>query len=289
MELKIYHSIAIISILGFALFIGISTLFPLSNQAWAQFGELFPTLNKVQPTYIVNIPAGASQNNGTGYVPKDIAIPTGTTIAWFNTDPGSIHTVTSGSSNSTDRGNEFNSGGIPYSSFFMYTFEKPGLYHYFDAPNPSSAGSIYVNSGFEAGHNFIMRSGVDLQQHDGQFLWTLNKSKNDRFLLDFEPRTIQSTAQTPVTYNITMYKESKPVFSQTFMSLGNVFQIEFINSDNNQTTVYGPDFSDPITGAYHVQTPLKDGSYTIRAEIVAIGSDVPDEEIVDEFKGRIIS
>jgi hypothetical protein len=65
--------------------------------------------------------------------------------------------VTSGSSNSTDRGNEFNSGGIRYSSFFMYTFDKHGLYHDYDTANPSAEDSVYVNSGFEVGHNFIIK------------------------------------------------------------------------------------------------------------------------------------
>jgi hypothetical protein len=64
-----------------------------------------------------------------------------------------------------------------------------------------------------------------------------------------------------------MYKETKPIFSNTFLSIGNIFQIEFIGSDNNQTTVYGPDISDPISGAYYVQTPLEDGSYTVRTEL----------------------
>jgi hypothetical protein len=38
-----------------------------------------------------------------------------------------------------------------------------------------------------------------------------------------------------------------------------------------------------------VQTPLYDESYTIRAEITVIVSDVPEQEIFNEFKWRIIS
>jgi hypothetical protein len=55
-----------------------------------------------------------------------ISIPKGTTIAWFNDDPEQPHTVTSGLSNSSDIGKEFNSGIIPYSAFFIYTFDRPG-------------------------------------------------------------------------------------------------------------------------------------------------------------------
>lgn len=72
-------------------------------------------------------------------------------------------------------------------------------------------------------------------------------------------------------------------------SLGNIFQIELVSSESNQTSVYGPDFTDPITGAYYIITPLPDGDYTLRVEINAIGSKVPEQEIFDEFKVKVIS
>lgn len=86
-----------------------------------------------------------------------------------------------------------------------------------------------------------------------------------------------------------MYKDDKPIFSKAFFSLGNVFEFELVDSENNQTSVYGPDFTDPITGAYHIQTPLEDGIYKMRAQITAIGSNIPEQEIFDEFKGRIVT
>jgi plastocyanin len=82
-----------------------------------------------------------------------IAIPTGTTIDWFNDDPGQPHTVTSGYFNDSDVGKEFNSGIIPYSAFFIYTFSKSGLYVYHDSINPSLTGSVYVSSPYEVGNN----------------------------------------------------------------------------------------------------------------------------------------
>jgi plastocyanin len=266
-----------------------------SNQVWAQFDmSPFAGTDTVQPTYIVDIPAGSAQKDSNlGYVPSDIAIPAGTTIAWFNDDPGQPHTVTSGTSDSPDKGKEFNSGIIPYSSFFVYTFDKPGLYHYHDSINPNSKGSVYVSSGFEVGHNFKLTSGANLASSanatDTHAAWTLDKSKNDRVLFNFEPTTIQADETTPLTYQITIYKDNKPIFSKAFFSLGNVFQFELVDSENNQTSVYGPDFTDPITGAYHIQTPLNDGKYTIRAEITAIGGNIPEKEIFDEFEGRITS
>jgi plastocyanin len=266
-----------------------------SNQAWAQFGiGPFTATESLEPTYIVDIAAGSSQNgSNVGYVPSDISIPAGTTITWFNDDPGQPHTVTSGLSNSSDKGNEFNSGIIPYSSFFFYTFDKPGLYYYHDSINSNLKGSVYVGAGFEVGHNFKLTSGTNLASSanasDTSIVWTLDKSKTDRVLFNLEPTTIQVDETTPLTYQITLYKDNKPIFSKAFFSLGNVFQFELVDSENNQTSVYGPDFTDPITGAYHIQTPLEDGTYKMRAEITAIGSNIPEQEIFDEFKGRIVT
>lgn len=262
-----------------------------TNQASAQFGlSTLQTPNKVQPTYIVDIQPGASEKNSSqGYFPQKIAIPIGTTITWFNDDPGQPHSVTSGLKNTSDIGKEFNSGIIPYSSFFIYTFDKPGLYLYHDSINPSMTGSVYVSSGYEVGHNFEFSTGADLKSENGQYVWTFDKSKNDRVLLNFEPTTIKVEETTPITYNLTIFKDDEPIFSKSLFSLGNVFQVELIDSDTNKTSVYGPDFTDPITGAYHIEAPLADGNYTLRAEITAIGKDIPEQEIFDEFNGRIIS
>jgi len=95
----------------------------LSNEAWGQFGIApFTATNTVQPTSIIDIAGGSAQNDTSlSYVHSDISIPAGTTIAWFNDNPGQPHTVTSGLSNSSDIGKEFNSGIIPYSAFFIYT------------------------------------------------------------------------------------------------------------------------------------------------------------------------
>ncbi|MGD1834469.1 MAG: cupredoxin domain-containing protein [Nitrososphaeraceae archaeon] len=261
-----------------------------AHNVYAQFG-MFPiqTPNAVQPTYIIDIQPGAAlKDNTQGYFPQNISIPSGTTIAWFNDDPGQPHTVTSGL-NSNDIGKEFNSGIIPYSAFFMYTFDKPGMYVYHDSINPSLTGSIYVSSAYELGHNFKFSAGTDLKSEDDQYVWTFDKSEHDRILLNFEPTTIIAEDTTPVTYNLTIFKDDAPIYSKSFFSLGNVFQVELIDSNTNQTTVYGPDFTDPITGAYHIEMPLSEGKYTLRAEIIAVGKDIPEKEIFDEFKGIIIS
>jgi plastocyanin len=284
-----YKSVLLLSVV----ILGSSIL--LLNQASAQYGlGPFEATEAIEPTYVVDIVAGSAQKDSNlGYVPSDISIPAGTTIAWFNDDPGQSHTVTSGLSNSSDKGKDFNSGIIPYSSFFFYTFDKPGLYHYHDSINPSLEGSVYVSSAIEVGHNFRLTSGANIGPSanltDTRTMWTLDKSKNDRVLFNLEPTTIQVDKTTPITYQITFFKDANPIFSKAFFSLGNVFQFELIDSENNQTTVYGPDFTDPITGAYHIQTSLEDGEYTMRSEITAIGSNILEQEIFDEFKGRITS
>ena len=51
--------------------------------------------------------------------------------------------------------------------------------------------------------------------------------------------------------------------------------------------VYGPDFSDPITGAYHIRNHFPNGEYTLKVEITGIGSNLTQTKIMDEFKGTI--
>lgn len=84
-------------------------------------------------------------------------------------------------------------------------------------------------------------------------------------MFNFVPTTIQEDETTPLTYKITLYKDTKPIFSKAFISLGNIFFFERIDSDNYNTLVFRPDFTDPITGAYHIQIPLEPGLYTIRS------------------------
>jgi hypothetical protein len=164
------------------------------------------------------------------------------------------------------------------------------LYHYHDSINPSLQGSVYVSSAFEVGHNFKLTSGANLWTSanltDTHAMWTLDTSKMI-VLFNLEPITIQADETTLLTYQITFFKDINPIFSKAFFSLGNVFQFEIIDSENNQTSVFGPDFTDPITGAYHIQMPLENGEYTMRTEITAIGSNILEGEIFDEFKGRI--
>jgi hypothetical protein len=86
---------------------------------------------------------------------------------------------------------------------------------------------------------------------------------------------------------------STTTFSKSFFTIGeNDLHVELIpRPDQNKTTFYGPDITDPVTGAYHVEgnfiEPGKD--YTIRAEITSIGNDEPPGRIVDDFALGVVS
>lgn len=248
--------------------------------AFAQFG-LFPfnPTPEVLPTYISRIvPGAAFEDSLFHYYPEDIAVPAGTTIAWFNDDPGQPHTVTSGSPNSEDSNRAFHSGVIPYTSFFQYTFDEAGTYEYYCTLHPWRTGMVTVSEAVEFGHNFEFRSGTGP---------TLNLTQHNSTVLNFKPTTITPQETTPITYNATLLSpDGAQVFSESFFVLDSDLQVELINDPTmNGTAAYGPDFSDPITGTYHVSGNLFEtaGDYVVRVEIVAIGNEMPAQGIADEF------
>jgi hypothetical protein len=251
-----------------------------------------PTTEEVIATYILRIPPGAAlQDSPIHYFPDNIAIPSGITVAWFNDDPGQPHTVTSGVPDSPESGAMFNSGIIPYTSFFQHTFDsqlenQEIIYHC--EIHPWRTGKVSVSGAFEQGHYFMFASGTGP---------VLNLTKNDRTLIDFRPLTISTGSTTPLTYNVTIMEDgadnSTSTFSKSFFVIGqNDLQVELIpRPDQNTTTVYGPDVTDPVTGAYHVEgnfmEPGKD--YIIRAEITSVGTNEPPRRVVDDFAFRVVS
>lgn len=254
------------------------------NTTYAQFGGLFPFLptGEVIPTYIVRIiPGAAFEDSLFHYYPADVAVPTGTTIAWFNDDPGQPHTVTSGTPD--DPSNIFNSGVIPYTSAFQYTFDEAGTFDYHCIIHPWRIGSVTVSEAVERGHNFEFRSGTGP---------TLDLTEHDRTVLEFTPLTFTAQETTPITYNLSLLAPNtqEEIFSESFFTLDNDLQVELVNNSTaNRTQVYGPDFTDPRTGTYHVLGSLFEtsGEYTVRVETVAIGSTPPTERIADEFRIQV--
>lgn len=251
--------------------------------AYGQTGSM-ATLQNIGAQYAVIIVPGASQNtNLVHYYPPLISIPIGTTVAWFNNDPGQPHTVTSGLPNATNSGAIFNSGIMPSTanSFFQYTFNKEGNFPYHCEIHPWRVAIISVSSGIERGNNFEMSSGVGP---------TLNLTKELRALLVFAPLTVPLDRSTPLTYNVTLANSNdrnNKLFSKTFTVPGEKLPLELIaRRDINETNVYGPDFSS--TGAYHVEAPFLKGNatYDIKVEITAINSKQPQNKIADRFSLR---
>lgn len=237
-------------------------------QLYAQTGSM-TTLQNIDATYAVSIVPGAAQKENTyHYYPAVIAVPTGTTVAWFNNDFGQPHTVTSGKPNATDEGSEFHSGLMPATSnsFFQFTFTKPGEFLYHCNIHPWRVASVTASDAFFTGDGFKINLGTGA---------TWNLTTHPRALLDIEPQTIPLDKTTPIVYNITIGEgQNSTLFSRLFSTAGQSLPLELITSENNQTTSYGPDFSS--TGAYHIQSVFKKGaSYPLTIEIISINNEPP--------------
>ena len=282
-----FLSLSFLIISSFILYFNASTI----------FGELGttpnPTHNKLLPTYVIDITTGS----GTSYkfqhfYPLNIAIPVGTTVAWLNGDPEQIHTVTSGGPGSVDSGQLFNSGILPYSSSMQYTFNSPGKFLYHCEIHPWMIGSVYASDSNKQGKNFKLTTGTNMAFEDNALYdWSFNTTEIDRILFNIEPLSVNTDKKTPVTYNIDIYNNElkKEIFSKSFFARGNDFQFELLSSDLDEPLVYGPDFSDPIIGAYHIRDNFPDGTYILKVEITGIGSNLTQTNISDEFKGIISS
>ena len=106
-----------------------SSLSSLSSSSSSN--QITPTYSKLSPIYKIDITTGSGVSyKFQHFYPLKITIPVDTTVAWFNGDPEQIHTVTSGPPGSSTSGKLFNSGIIPYSSSFQYTFDQLGIVSY---------------------------------------------------------------------------------------------------------------------------------------------------------------
>jgi plastocyanin len=252
-----------------------------------------PTHNKLLPTYVIDITTGSGISyKFQHFYPLNIAIPIGTTVAWFNDDPEQIHTVTSSAAGDSNSGKLFNSGIIPYSSSFQYTFDQPGIVSYHCEIHPWMIGSVYASDSHKQGKNFKLSTGTPMGVDDtSQNDWLFNTTKIDRILFNVQPTSLQTDKNTSLTYNISIYNNQlkKEVFLQSFFAKGNALQLELLASDLDEPLVYGPDFSDPIIGSYHIRDNFPNGDYILKVEITAIGSNLTPTKISDEFKGTIYS
>ncbi len=235
---------------------------------------------EVRGTYVVDIPAGAYQAGADHYVPANIAIPAGTTIAWFNDDPNQPHTVTSGLPNSNNSGTEFDSGVMSVGAFFQHTFDDAGEFDYYCTIHPGMMGRVSVSTAMWEGHHFNVGMGAGA---------SFDFTKNERSLIFIEPTSLEIPEDEPVTYELAIMKNGEEVFSDEFRTLGGLLYVELVPTDG-ETRILGPDVSDPIIGAYHIEGSfLKDNAaYTIRPEITLLFDQPPEEEIADEFSIQIV-
>ncbi|MDW3603795.1 MAG: hypothetical protein QOK67_02065 [Nitrososphaeraceae archaeon] len=250
------------------------------------------TPNKLSPTYVIDITTGSGITyKFQHFYPLNIAIPVGTTVAWLNGDPEQIHTVTSGGPGSVDSGQLFNSGVLPYSSYMQYTFNQPGKFMYHCEIHPWMIGSVYASDSNKQGKNFKLTTGTNMAfEGNAPYDWSFNTTEIDRILFNIEPLSVNTDKKTPITYNIGIYNNlQKEIFSKSFFARGNDFQFELLSSDLDEPLVYGPDFSDPIIGAYHIRDNFPDGTYILKVEMTGIGSNLTQTNISDEFKGIISS
>ncbi|HET8794480.1 MAG TPA: hypothetical protein VFM31_11835 [Nitrososphaeraceae archaeon] len=257
--------------------------------------QVTPTHSKLLPTYLIEITTGSGVSyKFQHFYPLKIAIPLDTTVAWYNSDPEQIHTVTSGAPGASNSGTLFNSGIIPYSSSFQYTFNLPGIETYHCEIHPWMVGSVYVSDSNKQGKNFKVNTGTSMGELDNISLnndWMFNTTDTDRILFDIQPTSIKTDKNTTLTYNVHMYNNQlkKAVFSQSFYVKGNDLQLELLSSTLDEPLIYGPDFSDPITGTYHIRDNFPDGDYILIVEITEIESNLLEKKIADEFKGKILS
>ena len=265
-------------------------IFSLNSSFEELSEESVPLSQELLPSYVIEITTGSGGNyKFQHFYPLNIAVPIGTTVAWFNDDPESVHTATSGTPGSSDSGSLFNSGLIPYAGSMQYTFGKPGLVPYHCEVHPWMVGSVYVSDKVKDGNNIILKSGSDMGSDSTSYDWMFNTTRNDRLLLSFDPVSFAVEKSIPLTYNITMYDDQRKILSQPFVSLGDDLQLELVASNLDDILVYGPDYSDSRIGAYHIRSSLPEGEYKILAEITAYGSNLTQSKIVDEFKGTITS
>jgi plastocyanin len=280
--IQIRKSLLTISVLVILIFTAALTTITTTLNSYAQTGTM-ATLQNIQATYAVSIIPGAAQRDSPyHYYPPAIAVPTGTTIAWFNNDMGQPHTVTSGSPSASDAGSVFNSGIMPATanSFFQYTFNKAGDFLYHCEIHPWRVAVVSVSDAIERGNNFELSSGTGR---------TLNLTQNIRTLLDFKPITVPLDRTTPLTYNITILQNNiDTVFSRIFVTAGESLPLELI-AGSNETRAYGPDFSS--TGAYHLEGAFLKGNadYKIRVQITAVNAKAPETPIEDEFSLRTVA
>lgn len=233
-------------------------------------------------TYAIIMTPGASTQSQTfHYYPEKSAIPSNTTVLWYNNDTNQVHTVVSGFPADPNSGQIFASDMIPYNSYFKYTFNKPGKYAYHCEIHPWKIGYISVNDTVVTNGDFEISSGT------GNIL---NYTDQNRTLVKIKPVSLIHDPTKSMSYEITILRDKvNKVFSNVFQVTGNELQLDLVPSDI-PTRVVGPDFIKPITGAYHIEGRFLTlaGDYVLKIE--SSDDNKPLEKpISGEYEFRVVS
>lgn len=81
--------------------------------------------------------------NDKSFDPNPVEINAGDSVTWTN-DDNEVHTVTSGSQDASNIGQEFDSGTLASGQSFTHKFDKSGTYEYFCSFHESMTGKVIV-------------------------------------------------------------------------------------------------------------------------------------------------
>jgi plastocyanin len=270
-----------------------STVILTNNYVGKTYGQpetnfpppIFDTLRS-EPSYVIDIPY--SPTGLSTYDPSETSIPTGFTVIWFNDDEGD-HSVTTTASNETYTAPEsFDSGPIETDGgSFIHTFDKPGIYHYYDTFDPSAKGTINVGSAVEEGKNMNMLIG-------GSAL-PFNASEPQRVVLSFVPKTVTFPPVIALTYNVSLLNAStgKMLYSHNYDDSDGILDLELVPSHAGKNAshfdTWGPDFigQEAVNsdGTFHIKGPvlIENSPYPIDVQITAKDNKEISPPLGDQF------
>ncbi len=111
---------------------------------------------------MISIPSGTSvpgcEEKNECYLPTDVVVSVGDEVIWSNDDTV-LHTVTSGTTQDDESGENFDSGLFDPDETFSVIFDEVGVYPYFCTVHPWKTGSVTVRA--EELPTSIVISGIE--------------------------------------------------------------------------------------------------------------------------------
>jgi plastocyanin len=248
---------------------------------------------EARPIYFIRINEGSDFEGSQHYSIGNAAVPAGTTVVWVNNDQGVRHTVTSGTpGNNTGL---FDSGEMPFNAQYQLDFRAGGLigeFTYYCTLHPHMVATISSNDAVESGQSFEFRSGTGP---------TLDVAKNNRTLLAFNPIGMSVDQPDVMHYNfsITRNSDNQTLYAEEFDVDDSAFLIELIQVSQSEAQAagvsiplrFGPDVDVDYTGTWHAAGDFfsQPGDYTLRVDLMTIGSNPPPQPMSDEFTMSVVS